>query len=577
MSHLDGVLEQVSLEEPWALVEAFSTLPRWRPQDVNEAADVIAGRLKSFGVPVTVHEPRLYLSIPYQASVEFDGRVFKAKTPSYSKSVPEGVTGQLVYTQGTNASTLAAFFSANLSEEAIASGALRGKIVLTEGFSIPQKAATLEKAGAAAVITINPGQDIHWAICTPIWGTPGLSSLEVKPNIPVLSVNYPDGQELIQAAERGETVTIKTDLDEGWFVQKVPVVEIPGAGEDFVLLHGHYDSWDVGVGDNATGDATLLEIARVLWPARKNLKRGVRIAWWPGHSTGRYAGSTWYADTFAHDLDQHCVAQVNCDSPGCRWATEFSHVSWMPEMEGFGKSIVRDVAGLDSNGSRPPRAGDWSFNNIGITGLFMLSSTMPEALRKEKGYYAVGGCGGNIAWHTENDLIDIADRDIMLRDIKVYLGVVYGLATIDILPMDWRSAASSFRVTADRYQAALGDRMSLAPTFAALDRLDQALSRFYSAVDAGAVSADRANSTIRLLSRVLVPLDHARDPRFVHDAALPVEPLPTLALAARVKDLPVESVPFALVELVRGQNRVVGALSEAVRLLGEAEPQETKK
>ena len=31
-----------------------------------------------------------------------------------------------------------------------------------------------------------------------------------------------------------------------------------------MLLHGHYDSWDVGVGDNATGNATLLEIARVL-------------------------------------------------------------------------------------------------------------------------------------------------------------------------------------------------------------------------------------------------------------------------------------------------------------------------
>jgi N-acetylated-alpha-linked acidic dipeptidase len=577
MSHFDGVLEQVSLTEPWALVETFSTLPRWRPQDVNQAADLIAERLTSFGVPVTLHEPKLYLSIPYEASVELNGRKFKAKTPSYSNSVPNGVTGELIYTQGTNAATLAGFFSANLSEEAISSGALRGKIVLTEGFSIPQKASTLEKAGAAAVITINPGQDVHWAICTPIWGTPGLSSLEVKPNIPVLSVNHPDGQLLIEAAERGESVTIRTHLDEGWFTQKVPVVEIPGATEDFVLLHGHYDSWDVGVGDNATGDATLLEIARVLWAARRSLKRGVRIAWWPGHSTGRYAGSTWYADTFAHDLDQHCVAQVNCDSPGCRWATEFSHVSWMPEMETFGKSIIRDVAGLDSNGARPPRAGDWSFNNIGVTGLFMLSSTMPEALRKEKGYYAVGGCGGNIAWHTENDLIDIADKDIMLRDIKVYLGAVYGLATVDILPIDWRTAATSLRATADRYQAALGDRMSLAATFAALDKLDQALSRFYPAVNAGAIPVDRANSTIRLLSRVLVPLDHARDPRFLHDAALPVEPLPTLALAARVKDLPAESIPFALVELVRGQNRVVGALSEAARLLAEAEPQETKK
>ena len=90
-----------------------------------------------------------------------------------------------------------------------------------------------------------------------------------------------------------------------------------------MLVHGHYDSWDVGVGDNATGDATLIELARVLWQERRELKRSVKLAWWPGHSTGRYAGSTWFTDAFALDIDRNCVAQINCDSPGCRWATSY--------------------------------------------------------------------------------------------------------------------------------------------------------------------------------------------------------------------------------------------------------------
>ena len=71
----------------------------------------------------------------------------------------------------------------------------------------------------------------------------------------------------------------------------------------------------------------------MLWANRDKLKRSVRIAWWPGHSTGRYAGSTWFADAFAIDLDENCVAQVNCDSPGCRWATLFKDISWMSETE----------------------------------------------------------------------------------------------------------------------------------------------------------------------------------------------------------------------------------------------------
>ena len=169
-------------------------------------------------------------------------------------------------------------------------------------------------------------------------------------------------------------------------MQKVPVATIPGAEEPdkFVLVHGHYDSWDVGVGDNATGDATLLELARVLWQHRGGLRRSVKLAWWPGHSTGRYAGSTWFTDAFALDLDRNCLAQINCDSPGCRWATSYHET----------RSFTRDVPASPPTRSatscptpssrpvRPPQAGDYSFNNIGLPSFFMLSSTMPNSVAR---------------------------------------------------------------------------------------------------------------------------------------------------------------------------------------------------
>ncbi len=54
---------------------------------------------------------------------------------------------------------------------------------------------------------------------------------------------------------------------------------------------------------------------------RDKLARGVRVAWWTGHSQGRYAGSQWYADNFWEDLHEHALININIDSPGAKGAT----------------------------------------------------------------------------------------------------------------------------------------------------------------------------------------------------------------------------------------------------------------
>ncbi|NCF49550.1 MAG: M28 family peptidase [Bacteroidetes bacterium] len=572
-------IDQVSLDAPWSLVEAFSTMPRWQPADVEIAAHEIERRLGEVGVPVTLHEANLYLSIPYEASVSAGGTTFNAKPPAYARSCPDGLTAPLVHVPATFSSSINTLFVKNQDAEASSAENIRGKIVISEGFSFPGKILEFEEKGAVGVIAINPGADSHWGICTSIWGTPDLDDLPRKPTIPVAAVNNPDGQKLLEVAKAGGAggggggeVTIRTKLEEGWYKSLVPVVDVPGSEEPdkFVLLHGHYDSWDVGVGDNATGDAALLEVARVLWANQSELKRSVRIAWWPGHSTGRYAGSAWYADTFALDLDENCVAQVNCDSPGCRWATEFRDVSWMKETEGYVQQTIHEVTGLESHGERPHRAGDYAFNNIGLSSFFMLSSTMPEALRKEKNYYAVGGCGGNIAWHTEHDLMEIADRDILLRDIKVYLAAVLGVANAEYLPFDWRSQVAEFSEIIAEYQSAAGDLGDLSAAATAAKTLFGALDQFYAAIEGQTLAPAQANPVIQRLARILVPVNYTNQPRFRHDPALPVLALPAIAVAQELASHGPETIGFAKTQMVRGVNRVAAALNDATRLVQEA-------
>ena len=576
------ITSAVSLDAPWALVEKFSTLVRDSGGKAERrAVDYIMKQLSKWGVPHTLHEPELLISIPKKARLEVitpEARALTAKTPSMSLSTDGRFKrGSLVYVPAQGVGGIIGIFE-GLGEIA---QDVSGKVVLAEGYPSPGKVIEFQEKGAVGAIFISPGERIHEGICTSIWGSPDLDTIRRKPQIPVVAINKTEGSWLRALAQAGPVkVKFSTKLDEGWRPIPVLVAEIRGSEEQnkFVLLHGHIDSWHEGIGDNATGDATLLEVARVLWKHRDALRRSVRIAWWSGHSHGRYAGSSWYADTYALDIDENAIAHINCDSPGCRWASVFEDVFWMSEAEGIGKAVIKDVTGQEAGGGRPLRAGDKSFSNIGVSTFYMLSSTMPQPLVKEKGYYPVGGCGANIAWHTEDDTMEIADRDNLLRDMKVYAAATFRTANSTIHPLDFRATAREFAQTLARYQDAAGTHVDFTPVKNEVEALEDDLERFYDAANAlmqkpvTDPQVRRANEIQRRLARVLVSINYSRSGRFRHDPAVNVPALPDLEPALKFASLPVGSEAYRItqIHLTRGQNRVIGALREARRILAES-------
>ncbi|MBA2519281.1 MAG: M28 family peptidase [Chloroflexia bacterium] len=570
-----AILDEVSLDTAWPVLEAFSSLVRLSGSaQEREAFDLLAHHLAAWGVPYTLHEPELFISIPLTATVRdpASGTSFRAKTSAMSRPTNGEIEAGLVY--------LPAATDADLDD--VVSGAVQlsdldvtGKIVITEGMPFPGIVTAVTDAGALAGIFIAPGIDIHETICTTVWGTPDLDSEQHIPTLPVVAVNNPDGLRLIDLAKQGGAVAISSEVDTGWRTIPILVAEIPGAvvPDEFVLLHGHADSWHAGVGDNATGNVTKLELARVLWQNRADLARSVRIAWWSGHSHGRYAGSTWYADQIGIDLALNCVAQINCDSPGCRWADTFNDLTCMSEAEPFVDTTIRDITGITPATERPVRAGDYSFNQIGITSYLMLSSTMSETKREELGYYRVGGCGGNIAWHTEHDTLDIADRDNLLRDMRLYAAIVLRTANAPLHPFDWRRTTADMERTINDYQEAAGEAFDFAATRAALASLDLALTDFYQdasdKTDPSAPEARTFNKIQRRLARLLVPVNYSRMAPFWHDPALHVPALPDLAPALTAATLANEPDRAGILRahLTRGQNRLVWTLIEACDLV----------
>jgi hypothetical protein len=377
-----------------------------------------------------------------------------------------------------------------------------------------------------------------------------------------------------RAAQGAVRATIRTQLKESWARCLLPVVEIRGRRdpEEFLLVHGHYDSWYVGIGDNATGNAALLELARVLHAISGRLERSVRIAWWPGHSTGRYAGSTWYADTFADELDEWCVAHLNIDSPGCADATGYDEVMWMAEAADLCRHAIADAVGVEARGMRPLRAGDYSFNQIGPTAFYMLLSNIPQEERARRGYYAVGGCGGNVAWHTPQDLLDVSDLTVLKRDLQVYLTTIIRVANAPLYPFDYAAAIDEMSAAVRRCHEAAAGEIDLAAVLDDLSALRTDYARWRVAADVRAETASpdelrHLNATIRRLARHLVPLNYARGERFDHDPAIKLGIVPRLEAALRIAASPPELKPFLRTGLVRERNKVRAVLRAARREL----------
>ncbi|MFQ5703238.1 MAG: M28 family peptidase [Gemmatimonadales bacterium] len=569
------LLADVSVDLGWQLIERFAELKRESGMpDEHAAAQYIVDQLKRLGVEYVVYEPELYLSLPRKSSVVVPGahaKEYRAKPPAFAVPTDSGgFTAEAVYLGTPAIEDIDELFE---TRQDSTDEAARGKIVVTDGYAMPGSVQRFERAGAVGQIYVNPGKNIHWGICTPIWGMPTDENLDQKPETPVVAVNQADGEELKALLSDGNRdLTLRVSLEEGWYKCKIPVATIRGESDDFLLVHGHYDSWDVGIGDNAVGDATLLELARIFHAHREGLRRTLKVAWWPGHSMGRYAGSTWYADEFGLELRKRCVATVNIDSPGCWKASAYEDVMWMAEANELCLGAIKDRTGLDAGRRRPIRAGDYSFNQVGLTSFFMLLSNIPQETRDELGFYPVGGCGGNIAWHTEDDQLDVADRRYLEQDLSVYVTAIARVLNAGVLPFDYRNAVRELADAIGDYERQAKGLVDLSSIKEELIGLQGTLDDLYRTIDSDLSDSERdsVNELLKELARLLVPLNYARGSRFQHDPALSLGTVPKLEGITRLetcsKNTP-DMLPFLQAGLRRYINEVADVLYTARQMV----------
>ena len=533
----------------------------------SAAIDHIVETLHGAGVPTEVHAFWAYLSDPVSASVSVASASFEpdAITTAYSGSV-RGLEGVAVDLGGVDDLPRIDLTSGELLElEAHGGIDLSGKIALVEGLPMPEAAWVLEKMGVAGAVFINPRERLNELITTTVWGTPSRRSAHRVPSLPVAQVRASDGDRLRELTSSGATLRLDVSTETGWKELRLVVARIdPPEIEDapYVLLGGHIDSWYYGATDEGASNAAMVELARAFWTERASLRRGLVVAWWPGHSNGRYAGSTWFADHYFEELTARGIAYMNIDGVGQIDARNFS-VSASMSLAGLGSELVGELTRSESTVTLPGRDSDQAFNGIGLPQLQFGHSRSAED-------------GGYWWWHTDEDTIDKIDLDILELDTELYAVALARLLAEDVPPFDIEAETAALLERLVELQETAGMDFDLSRSVDDARTLSERAAALATRIEEVALMPWRARrwfqrvNVDRALVRIMRPLHrviHTRSGAFHPDPALSVGVLPGLTPVRELGLLEVDSrrYGFLLVDLVRERNRLQAALHEATR------------
>src|SRR2546428_4781850 len=560
------VAESVSTDR---LMEDTREIARWvrlsGSSEERRAFAYIERRLRDAGLRTLLLEHDALISLPVSAAlrmVDRDGHDLASIAQFLAVCAPQdGIPPEQI----------------DIGEGAPPAEMVRGRLAIADGLATPGRVAQLQSAGAVGVVFLNRDPLVHEMIVSTIWGSPTPLQMGQLPSVPVISTAGEAAARVRArlAGRRPVRAQITAVVQTEWRRLPLLTADLDGTSDDtFVLLAGHVDSWHYGAMDNGGANAVMLEVGRLL--AQTRLSRGFRLAFWSGHSHGRYAGSTWYADSHWEELDARCAAHLYIDSVGGRGATKLDAGYCMPETREVGVRVIGALTGQQYRGTRVGRSGDQSFLGIGIPSLFMSLSEHPaDGPQASRDFAATGiAVGGGLGWwwHTPEDTVDKLDPAALTRDARIYAAAVHILCASPVLPLDYGATAAEIVTSLRALQRRCGDGLCGSRWVAEGWALLLAAGQFTK--DAKSQSGDMKNAsvvnrTLMQLGRILIPVLYTRVGRFDHDPAMAIPALPPLLEAAQLADVDPESdeAKALRVAAVRGRNRLAQALREARQLI----------
>jgi carboxypeptidase Q len=178
--------------------------------------------------------------------------------------------------------------------------------------------------------------------------TGGLNYAPDVPQIPGAAITSEDADRLQRMADRGERIVVRLQM-EAHFEADAPSANVVGElrgrekPDEFVVIGGHIDSWDVGAGasDDGGGIVATWEALRLIKSLGLRPRRTLRVVLWTNEENGGRGGRA-YRDAHAAELRNH-VMMLEADSG------LFRPVSMAVTANATARETVRAVASLLTN------------------------------------------------------------------------------------------------------------------------------------------------------------------------------------------------------------------------------------
>jgi hypothetical protein len=361
------------------------TFPVW--QRIHESAEVL------LPYPQKLHITAL------GSSVGTDGKALDAEVVEFAnldalKAAPENsLSGKIAFI--------------NLRMQRFKDGAGYGPAVAGRR----DGAAEAAKKGAAAIIIRSIGTDSDRLPHTGM-----MRYNDAVKKIPAAALSNPDADLLAHMIARGKTVKLRLNIDAGFngtYTSNNVIGEIRGREKpnEYVVIGGHLDSWDLGTGavDDGAGVSITMAAGAIIGQMKQAPRRTIRVIAFANEEQGLYGGKA-YAEATKSEVANHQAGAESDFGAGRIYAMSagVSHEAW-PVIEQIAKVLSPLGISLEEKGKGGPGP------DIGPS----VANGMPWIELQQDGtdYFDLH--------HTANDTFDKVDAKALDQQVAAYAAFAY--------------------------------------------------------------------------------------------------------------------------------------------------------